>query len=82
MINTAPQALNNVYSREKQFYYNNINFLHHLRHCGVVVKKFLAGADVPGSTPGDAFFFNTMGAFHLGKKPGNFGGSESGISDW
>ena len=23
-----------------------------------------------------------MGAFHLGKKPGNFGGSESGISDW
>ena len=41
-----------------------------MRHCGVVVKKFLAGADVPGSTPGDAvflflcpffsvFFFNT-----------------------
>ena len=24
----------------------------------------------------------TVGAFHLGKKPGNFGGSESGISDW
>ena len=24
----------------------------------------------------------TMGAFHLGKKPGNFGGSKSGISDW
>ena len=22
------------------------------------------------------------GAFHLGKKPGNFGGSKSGISDW
>ena len=24
----------------------------------------------------------TWGAFHLGKKPGNFGGSKSGISDW
>ena len=23
-----------------------------------------------------------VGAFHLGKKPGNFGGSKSGISDW
>ena len=22
------------------------------------------------------------GAFHLRKKPGNFGGSDSGISDW
>ena len=22
------------------------------------------------------------GAFHLGKKPGNFGGSKKGISDW
>ena len=22
------------------------------------------------------------GAFHLGKKPGNFGGSKRGISDW
>ena len=22
------------------------------------------------------------GSFHLGKKPGNFGGSKSGISDW
>ena len=27
-----------------------------MRHCGVVVKKFLAGADVPGSAPGDAVF--------------------------
>ena len=24
----------------------------------------------------------TLGAFHLGKKTGNFGGSEGGISDW
>ena len=24
----------------------------------------------------------TRGAFHLRKKPGNFGGSKSGISDW
>ena len=24
----------------------------------------------------------TWGAFHLRKKPGNFGGSKSGISDW
>ena len=24
----------------------------------------------------------SLGAFHLGKKPGNFGGSKSGISDW
>ena len=24
----------------------------------------------------------TTGAFHLRKKPGNFGGSKSGISDW
>ena len=23
-----------------------------------------------------------LGAFHLGKKPGNFGGGKSGISDW
>ena len=23
-----------------------------------------------------------LGAFHLGKRPGNFGGSKSGISDW
>ena len=23
-----------------------------------------------------------LGAFHLRKKPGNFGGSKSGISDW
>ena len=36
-----------------------------MRHCGVVVKKFLAGADVPGSTPGDAFFFNTIFPFGL-----------------
>ena len=27
-------------------------------------------------------YTGTMGAFHLGKKPGNFGGSKSGISDW
>ena len=28
-------------------------------------------------------FFKAMGAFwHLGKKPGNFGGSKSRISDW
>ena len=26
--------------------------------------------------------WETRGAFHLGKKPGNFGGSKSGISDW
>ena len=25
---------------------------------------------------------DTMGAFHLGKKNRNFGGSKSGISDW
>ena len=25
---------------------------------------------------------NIEGAFHLGKKLGNFGGSKSGISDW
>ena len=24
----------------------------------------------------------SVGAFHLRKKPGNFGGSKSGISDW
>ena len=24
----------------------------------------------------------SLGAFHLGKKPGNFGGSKRGISDW
>ena len=27
-----------------------------MRHCGVVVKTFVAGADVPGWTPGDTFF--------------------------
>ena len=26
--------------------------------------------------------FYSVGAFHLGKKPGNFGGSKSEISDW
>ena len=37
-----------------------------LREAGNNLKKILG----PG------------GAFHLGKKPGNFGGSKSGISDW
>ena len=27
-------------------------------------------------------YSETWGAFHLRKKPGNFGGSKSGISDW
>ena len=71
MINTAQPASNNVYGREKQSYYNNINFSHHVRHYGAVVKKFLAGADVPGSTPGDAVFcfcvpfFNAIFPFGL-----------------
>ena len=30
----------------------------------------------------DLVWGDIMGAFHLGKKPGNFGGSKSGISDW
>ena len=28
------------------------------------------------------YFAGNRGAFHFGKKPGNFGGSKSGISDW
>ena len=31
-------------------------FSNHVCHCGAVVKKFLARADKPGSTPGDAAF--------------------------
>ena len=30
----------------------------------------------------EMMFHNTLGAFHLRKKPENFGGSKSGISDW
>ena len=30
----------------------------------------------------DVAFGDSLGAFHLGKNPGNFGGSKSGISGW
>ena len=56
MINTAPPASNSVYGREKLFWYDKINFSNHVCHCGAVVKEFLARADKPGSTPGDAAF--------------------------
>ena len=29
-----------------------------------------------------SFYWDILGAFHSGKKPGNFGESKSGISDW
>ena len=32
-------------------------------HCGAVVKEFLARADEPGSTPGDAVFCYTLNWF-------------------
>ena len=35
-----------------------------------------------GNFPVTRFMEEMLGAFHLGKKPGNFGGSKSGISDW
>ena len=57
MINTAPPASNSVYGREKLFWYDKINFSNHVCHCGAVVKEFLARADKPGSTPGNAAFF-------------------------
>ena len=70
MINTAPPASNSVYGREKMFWYDKINFQNHVCHCGAVVKEFLARADKPGSTPGDAafclflpFFFSLFGLF-------------------
>ena len=56
MINTAPPASNSVYSREKLFWYDNINFWNHVCHRGVVVKELLERADKPGSTPGNAVF--------------------------
>ena len=31
-------------------------FSNHVCHCGAVVKEFLARADKPGATPGDAAF--------------------------
>ena len=80
MINTAPQASNSVYGREKLFRYDKINFSNHVCHCGAVVKELLAPADKPGSTPGDAAsvslyrffflspvwsFFNTVFPFGL-----------------
>ena len=56
MINTAPTASNNVYDREKLFWYDKINFSNLACHCGAVVKELLALADKPRSTPGDAVF--------------------------
>ena len=44
MINTAPLASNSVYGREKLFWYDKINFLNHVCHCGAVFidKELLA----------------------------------------
>ena len=56
MINTAPPASNSVYSREKLFWYDKINFWNHVCHRGAVVKELLERADKPGSTPGNAVF--------------------------
>ena len=53
MINTAPPAPNSVYGREKLFWYDKINILNHVCHRGAVVKKLVARADKPGSTPGE-----------------------------
>ena len=56
MINAALPAENSVFGREKLFSYDKINFSKHVRYCGAVVMEFLARADKPGSTPGDAAF--------------------------
>ena len=63
MINTAPPASNSVYGREKMFWYDKINFHNLVCHCGTVVKEFLARADKPGSTPGDAAFCSFLKFF-------------------
>ena len=63
MINTAPTASNSVYGREKLFWYDKINFSNHVCHCGAVVKEFLARADKPGSTPGNAAFCSFLTFF-------------------
>ena len=44
MINTAPLASNSVYGREKLLWYDKINFLNHVCHCGAVFidKELLA----------------------------------------
>ena len=65
MINTALPASNSVYGREKLFWYDKINFSNHVCHCGAVVKEFLARADKPGSTPGDAAFCFLVPFFSL-----------------
>ena len=65
MINTAPPASNSVYGREKVFWYDKITFSNHVCHCGAVVKEFLARADKPGSTPGDAAFCFLVPFFSL-----------------
>jgi len=51
MINTALPASNSVYGREKLFWYDKIDFLSHVCHCGAVVKELLERAN-----PGDAVF--------------------------
>ena len=54
MINSALQASNSIYGREKLFWCDKINFSNHVCHCGAVDKELLASADKPGSTPGEA----------------------------
>ena len=36
--------------------FQTLNFSNHVFHCVAVVKKLLARADKPGSTPGNAVF--------------------------
>ena len=42
---------------------NCFDMTNHVCHCGAVVKEFLARADKPGSTPGDAVFCYTLNWF-------------------
>ena len=44
--------------------------------------QFIENDGVPISLEKMGCLLEITGAFHLGKKPGNFGGSKSGISDW
>ena len=43
-------------AEKEWFWYNKINSLKHVWHCGAVDKELLARADEPGSTPGDTVF--------------------------
>ena len=57
MLNTLSSAsVEQRLWQKKWFWYNKINSLKHVCHCGAVGKELLGRADELGSTPGDTVF--------------------------